>query len=79
MHLSVDHAFDDIGLRAFVDLDEVTSRYASAIDWDGFAARANTWGVAGGVRLALQLAAEWTGPRGAAARAAGPPRRAPGR
>ncbi len=61
MHLSVDHGFDEVGLRAFVDLDEVSRRYAGVIDWDGFAARANKWGVANGVSLALQLAAEWVG------------------
>ncbi len=61
VHLSVDHGFDGIGLRPFLDLAEVQHRFADAIDWGQFTKLANTWGVASGVRLALQLAQQWTG------------------
>jgi hypothetical protein len=59
-HVSAQHRFDGTDLRNFVDIDVVCRRYGDAIDWQQFAARANAWHVANGVRLALQLAKEWT-------------------
>ena len=61
MHASVHHRFADIGLKSFVDMAEVTRHYGASLDWGIAADRANRWNVAGGVRLALMLAEEWTG------------------
>jgi len=60
LHVSVGHRFGT-GLLSYLDIAEVSRRYSDAIDWEQFSARANTWGIANGVRLALQLAGEWTG------------------
>jgi hypothetical protein len=60
LHASVHHRFDGVGLRTYLDMAQVTRRYGDAIDWEQFTARANRWGIANGVRLALQLAGEWT-------------------
>ena len=60
MHVSAQHRFDDMGLRAFLDMAQVCRRHGDAIDWKAFAARSNEWGIANGVRLALQLSREWT-------------------
>lgn len=60
MHASVHHRFADVGLKSFVDMAEVVRHYESALDWPAFAARANTWGVSNGVRMALMLAEDWT-------------------
>jgi hypothetical protein len=60
MHASVHHRFADVGLKAFVDMAEVARHYEGALDWSGFAERANRWSVANGVRMALTLAQEWT-------------------
>ena len=61
MHASVHHRFANVGLKAFVDMAEVARHYDATLDWSAFAARANRWGVANGVRMSLALAAEWTG------------------
>jgi len=61
MHAAVGHRFSSIGLRSFLDMTLVVERYKEAIDWEEFAARANRWGTANGVCLALLLAQEWTG------------------
>lgn len=63
MHASVHHRFADVGLKAFVDIAEVVLHHGDRLDWHVLAARANHWGVAGGVRMALMLAEEWTGLR----------------
>lgn len=60
MHASVHHCFDYVGLRGYLDMAQVSRRYGDTIDWEQFTARANRWGVAKGVWLALQLAGEWT-------------------
>jgi hypothetical protein len=60
VHASILHRFDGPGLRWFVDLARVIGQYRDAVDWEQFTARANRWGAANGVRLALQLAKEWT-------------------
>jgi hypothetical protein len=60
MHASVHHRFADVGLKSFVDMAEVVRHYAGALDWAASAERANRWGVANGVRMALTLAEEWT-------------------
>jgi len=76
MHMSVHHRFADISLRNLVDVAEVCRHYKSEIVWPEFVARANDWGVANGVRMALQLAAEWTDlavPAGALAGLGGEP------
>ena len=59
MHASVHHRFHDITLRNILDIAEVSDCYGGRIDWNAFVARANHWGVAGGVRIALMLAQEW--------------------
>jgi hypothetical protein len=59
LHASVQHRFD-IGLRGFWDMALVIRRYGDEIDWEQFTRRANQWGITNGVRLALQLAQEWT-------------------
>lgn len=61
LHASILHRFDGPGLRTFVDLARVIRQYRDTIDWEQFTARANRWGAANGVRLALQLAKEWSG------------------
>jgi hypothetical protein len=63
MHASVHHRFADVGLKAFVDVAEVVRHYGERLDWHGVSGRANHWGVANGVRMALTLAQEWTGVR----------------
>jgi hypothetical protein len=60
MHASAHHRFADVGLKSFVDMAEVARHYGGALDWSGFAERANRWRVANGVRMALMLAQEWT-------------------
>ena len=57
----VQHRFNSAGLRNYVDIALVIQRYGEAIDWEQFTARAKQWDIANGVRLALQLAEEWTG------------------
>jgi len=61
LHVSAQHRFDATGLRNYLDMAEVCRRYGDTIDWQQFTARANQWNIANGVRLALQLAKEWTG------------------
>ena len=61
LHASVQHRFDDIGLRGFWDMALVIRRYGDQIDWEQFTRRVNQWGIANGVHLALQLTEEWTG------------------
>jgi hypothetical protein len=61
MHASVHHRFADVGLKAFVDIAEVVRHYGQGLEWRTFTDRANHWGVANGVRMALTLAEEWTG------------------
>jgi len=61
MHASVHHRFANVGLRAFVDIAEVARHFDGELDWPTFAERANRWGVANGVGVALTLAQEWTG------------------
>jgi hypothetical protein len=60
LHASVQHRFDDIGLRAFWDMALVVRRYGDEIDWERFAQRVHHWRMANGVFLALQLMEEWT-------------------
>jgi hypothetical protein len=60
MHVSVHHRFNLITLRNFVDIAEACRRYESEMEWDEAVARANQWRVGTGVRMALDLAAEWT-------------------
>lgn len=65
LHVSVGHWFDK-GLLAYVDIAEVTRRErvdaaGAQVDWAAFTDRARAWGIANGVRLALQLAGEWAG------------------
>ena len=60
LHMSVHHRFNGIRLRNIVDLAEVCRRYPSGIDWAELVTRANAWGGANGVRIALELALEWT-------------------
>jgi hypothetical protein len=60
MHASVHHRFAAVGLKAFVDIAEVSRHYAGTLDWRQLASRANHWGVSNGVRMALALAQEWT-------------------
>ena len=60
LHVSSQHRFDDLSLRSFVDMAVVCERYGERVDWNAFTARANQWGVANGVYLALVLAEEWT-------------------
>jgi Uncharacterised nucleotidyltransferase len=59
-HASVHHRFADVGLKSFVDMAEVARHYEGQLDWAVLAGRANRWGVANGVRMALMLAEEWT-------------------
>ena len=59
MHASVHHQFG-VGLRAFVDIAEACRRFEQELDWTQVTRRANRWGVANGVRMALTLAQEWT-------------------
>jgi hypothetical protein len=60
VHASVHHEFEGAGLRNYLDIAQVSRRYGDTIEWEQFTARANRWGIANGVRLALQLAEEWT-------------------
>jgi hypothetical protein len=60
LHMSVHHRFNHISLRNVVDLAEVCRRYSSDIGWAELVTRANAWGGANGVRIALELALEWT-------------------
>ena len=60
LHASVQHRFLGIGLRGFVDIDQVVRRYGEEMDWEQFARHANRWGIANGVYLTLLLAQEWT-------------------
>ena len=60
MHASVHHRFADVGLKAFVDITEIVRHYGASLEWQAFTERANRWGVANGVRMALMLAEEWT-------------------
>jgi hypothetical protein len=61
LHASVQHHFDEIGLRGFWDIALVIRRYGDVIDWEQFLQRVNRSGSANGVHLALQLSEEWTG------------------
>jgi hypothetical protein len=61
LHASVHHRFDGAGLRNYLDIALVIQQYGDAMDWTQFTACANQWGIANGVRLALQLTEEWTG------------------
>jgi hypothetical protein len=61
LHASVQHRFDGAGLRNYLDIALVIHQYGDTIDWTQFTARANRWGIANGVHLALQLTEEWTG------------------
>ena len=60
MHASVFHRFGELMLRSFLDMARVADRHRGTIEWDQFCARANRWGIANGVHLALRLATEWT-------------------
>jgi len=60
LHASVQHRFDGAGLRNYLDIALLIRQSGDAIDWTQFTARANRWGIANGVWLALQLAQEWT-------------------
>jgi hypothetical protein len=61
LHASIQHRFDGAGLRNYFDIALVILQYGDTIDWTQFALRANQWGCANGVHLALQLTEEWTG------------------
>ncbi|MEI6668919.1 MAG: nucleotidyltransferase family protein [Acidobacteriota bacterium] len=61
VHTSAHHRFDGAGLRNYVDVAFLVTRFGGAIDWAQCAARANQWDVANGVRLALRLMEEFTG------------------
>lgn len=61
LHASVHHRFDGAGLRDYLDIALVIHQYGDVIDWTQFSVRANQWGIANGVRLALKLTEEWTG------------------
>lgn len=60
MHVSIEHRFDHMAVRSFLDIAELVKRYQVDIDWPEFRERGGRWGVAAGVRLALVLAMEWT-------------------
>jgi hypothetical protein len=60
LHASVQHRFLGIGLRGFVDIDQVVRRYGEKLNWEQCARYANQWGIANGVYLTLLLAQEWT-------------------
>jgi len=59
-HASVQHRFLGIGLRAFLDIDQVVRHCGADLNWEQFTRHANQWGIANGVFLTLLLAQEWT-------------------
>ena len=59
LHLALHHYFDAAGLRDYLDLAMVCRHYGRQLDWEGFTARANRWGIAPAAWLALRLAEEW--------------------
>jgi len=61
VHVSVHHRFNNVTLRNFIDFAEVRRRFPHHVNWDELTTRAGDWGVSGGVRISLELAAEWTG------------------
>ena len=69
LHLAVKHRFEDAGLRGCLDMAAVCQQHGDAVQWADFASRATRWSVSGGVRAALELAAECTGARHARRRA----------
>ena len=61
LHMTFQHVFDRFGLRCLCDLQRVIQNCGAGLDWDAVCGRAEQWGCARNVHLALLSARQLLG------------------